>query len=187
MKKLSMDPILSTIVVFVWDNAVIVVWGTVLFPKRYILKYLGVKCYNVCNLLSGGSGRGKKYCYLDTLERESKSGKMLALPCEMSTDNSLYYSFNCFINLKSFKISHGKSRVKNKRTHSRERVESTGERSAQEWEGCAPHLPTLSNYISPLENSWDPEPHLLPPVPGVHAHRSSSEACSDPSHSRKPS
>lgn len=148
-----MDPILSTIVAFVWDNAVIVVWGTVFFPKSSILKYLGVKCYNVCNLLSGGSGGKKKCCYLDTLERENKSGKMLALPCEMSTDNSLYYSFNCFINFKFFKISHGKSRVKNKRTHSRESVESTGERSAQEWEGRAPHLPILSNYISPPENT----------------------------------
>lgn len=29
----------------------------VLFPKKYILKYLGVKCHNVCNLLSDGSGK----------------------------------------------------------------------------------------------------------------------------------
>lgn len=71
MKKLSMDPILSTIVVFVWDNAVIVVWGTVLFPKRYILKYLGVKCYNVCNLLSGGSG-GEKVLLFRYIRKRSQ-------------------------------------------------------------------------------------------------------------------
>lgn len=71
--------------------------------------------------------------------------------------------------------------------HSRETVESMGEQSAQERECCAHHLPTLSNYISPPESTWDPEPYLLSPVPGVHTHHSSFEACSGPSHSTKPS
>lgn len=64
---------------------------------------------------------------------------------------------------------------------------SIGEQSAQEYKGCAPGLPTLSNHISPPENTWDLEFHLLSPVPGVHTHLPSFETFSDPSHCKKPS